>query len=136
MNDNAAFVTRLQRTTGNAQTAEACSVRAVALFEIYRTEIYRQLNIDAAKRPTATAKMTADCILNDLRRRLLKAESESAQPLRTTLAAARHRVDTVRRVLAMHMAEDDIATAPLIGAYEWPRFPTKIPIAVSARTFK
>jgi hypothetical protein len=136
MNDNAAFVTRLQRTTGNAQTAEACSVRAVALFEIYRTEIYRQLNIDAAKRPTATAKMTADCILNDLRRRLLKAESESAQPLRTTLAAARHRVEMARRVLAMHIAEDDMATAPLIGAYEWPRFPTKIPIAVSARTFK
>jgi hypothetical protein len=136
MNDSAAFVTGLQRAIGNPRSAEACSVRAVALFDIYRTELYRQLNIDAAKRPTATAKMTADCILNDLQQRLLKAESESAEPLRTTLAAVRHRVDMARRVLAMHMAEDDMATAPLIGAYEWPRFPTKIPIAVSTRTLK
>ena len=136
MNDNAAFVSGLQQANGYSHSVEACAVRAVAQFDIYRTQMYRALNIDAAKRPTATAKMTADCILNDLRRRLLKAESESAQPLRTTLAAARHRVDMARRGLAMHIAEDDMATAPLIGAYEWPRFPTKIPIAVSARTFK
>jgi hypothetical protein len=127
MNDNAAFVTGLQRTTGHAHSVEACSIRAVALFDIYRTELYRQLNIDVAKRPTTTATMTADCVLNDLRLRLLKAESESAEPLRTTLAAVRHRVDRARRLLAMHTAEDDVATAPLIGAYEWPRFPAKIP---------
>ena len=108
----------------------------MALFDIYRTEVYRALNIDAAKRPTATAKMTADCILNDLRHRLLKAESESAEPLRATLAAVRLRVDATRRVLAMHVAEDDVATAPLIGAYEWPRFPTKMPIAISTRPLK
>jgi hypothetical protein len=136
MNDNAAFVRGLQQANDHAHSVEACAVRAVAQFDIYRTQMYRALNIDAAKRPTTTAKMTADCILNDLRQRLLKAESESAEPLRTTLAAVRHRVDMVRRALAMHMAEDDMATAPLIGAYEWPRFPTKIPIAVSPRTFK
>ena len=136
MNDNAAFVIGLQRASGHSHSVEACSVRAVALFDIYRTQLYRQLNIDAARRPTTTAKMTADCILNDLRQRLLEAESESMEPLQTTLAAVRQRVDMVRQVLATRMAEDDIATAPLIGAYEWPRFPTKIPIAVSARTFK
>ena len=136
MNDNAAFVTGLQQASGHSHSVEACSVRAVALFDIYRTEMYRALNIDAAKRPTMTAKMTADCILNDLRQRLLKAESESVEPLRTTLAAVRRRVDTVRRTLAMHIAEDDMATAPLIGAYEWPRFPTAMPVAVSARNGK
>jgi hypothetical protein len=136
MNDNAAFVIGLLQANGHSHSVEACSVRAVALFDIYRIELYRALNIDAARRPTTTAKMTADCILNDLRQRLIRAESESAEPLRTTLAAVRHRVDMARRVLAAHMAEDDVATAPLIGAYEWPRFPTKIPIAVSARTFK
>jgi hypothetical protein len=134
MNDNGAFVSGLQH--GHSHSAEASSVRAVALFDIYRTELYRSLNIDAAKRPTATAKMTADCILNDLWHRLLKAESESAEPLRTTLAAVRQRVDLVRRLLAMHAAEDDMATAPLIGAYEWPRFPTTMSIAVSARGSK
>ena len=136
MNDNAAFVIGLQRATGNGHSVEACSTRAVALFDIYRTELYRQLNIDTAKRPTATAKMTADCVLNDLRHRLLEAESSSAEPLRSTLAAARRRVDMARRALAMHLAEDDMATAPLIGAYEWPRFPSEIPIARPARIFK
>jgi hypothetical protein len=136
MNDNAAFVSGLQQANGYSHSAEACAVRAVAQFDIYRTQMYRALNIDAAKRPTATAKMTADCILNDLWHRLLKAESESAEPLRTTFAAVRHRLDTVRRALAMHIAEDDMATAPLIGAYEWPRFPTTMSIAVSARTNK
>jgi hypothetical protein len=136
MNDNAAFVSGLRQANDHAHSVEACAVRAVAQFDIYRTQMYRALNIDAAKRPTTTAKMTADCILNDLRHRLLKAESESAEPLRTTLAAVRHRVDTVRRALAMHMAEDDMATAPLIGAYEWPRFPTTMSIAVSARSGK
>ena len=43
---------------------------------------------------------------------------------------------SVRRALAMHIAEDDMATAPLIGAYEWPRFPTTMSIAVSARNCK
>jgi hypothetical protein len=52
------------------------------------------------------------------------------------LAAVRHRVDMAQRILAMHAADDGMATAPLIGAYEWPRFPTRIAIAVSARTFK
>jgi hypothetical protein len=136
MNDNAAFVSGLQQANGYSHSAEACAVRAVAQFDIYRTQMYRALNIDAAKRPTATAKMTADCILNDLWHRLLKAESESAEPLRTTFAAVRHRLDTVRRALAMHIAEDDMATAPLIGAYEWPRFPTTMSIAVSARNGK
>jgi hypothetical protein len=134
MNDNAAFVTTLQRATGHSHSVEACAVRAAAMFDIYRSDLYRQLNIDAAKRPTATAKMMADCVLNNLRQQLLKAESETAEPLRTTLAAVRHRVDMARRGLAMQLAEDDMATAPLIGAYEWPRFPTKI--AVSARTLK
>ena len=136
MSDNAAFVTALQQANGYSHSVGACSVRAVAVFDIYRTELYRQLNIDAAKPTTTTAKLTADCILNDLQQRLLRAESESAEPLRTTLAAVRHRVDTARRLLAMHTAEDDMATAPLIGAYEWPRFPTKIAIAISARTLK
>jgi hypothetical protein len=136
MSDNLAFVTRLQRAVGNSHSVEANSVRAAALFDIYRSELYRQLNIDAAKQPTTTATMAADCILNDLGSRLLAAESASAEPLRSTLAAVRRRLDTTRRVLAAHMAEDDMATAPLIGAYEWPRFPTKIAMPLSTRTFK
>jgi hypothetical protein len=132
MSDNIAFVISLQRIAANARSDDA-NHEAMASFDIYRHQLYRELGIDLAKRPTTSVKMVADCVLSDLRQRILRAEIESAEPLRTALAAVRQRVDMVRRALATQVAEDDAATAPLIGAYEWPAYPLKIPVALSAR---
>jgi hypothetical protein len=136
MSDNAVFVKRLQQTLLEAGSANGCAERAIALFDDYRGQLYRQLDIDSATRPTTTTKMVADCTLNDLRQRILKAEIETGEPWRTILTAVRGRVDMARRALATHIAKDDVAAAPLTGAYEWPGCPPKIPVVLSARAFE
>ena len=67
------------------------------------------------RRPTATTKLVADCVLNDLRLRLLRAELTAAGPAAALLTTLRHRVDMCRRVLAMHMTRDDSSALPIVG---------------------
>jgi hypothetical protein len=136
MSDNAVFLKRLQRTLAKAGSANDCAEQVIALFDDYRGQLYRQLDIDSATQPTTTTKMVADCTLNDLRQRILKAEIETAEPWRAVLTAVRGRVDMARRALATHIAKDDVAAAPLTGAYEWPGCPPRISLALSARAFE
>jgi hypothetical protein len=116
MDRNVRFLTKLQRVAQAGGSAHVRAMRAAALFDSYRAQIYRQLEMDAP-RPTTSAKLVADCALNHLRQRILKAEVGTTGPAKLTLMTVRHRIDMSRRVLALRVARDD--TLPIVGAYEW-----------------
>lgn len=119
MIDNAAFAARLGVIVDAYDPLDGCPDQALALFDAHTAELYRELDIHPAARPTTTAKLVADCALNDLRLRLLRAELAATGPAAALLATLRHRVDMCRRALAMHMTSDDGTALPIVGFYEW-----------------
>src|SRR5262249_33075137 len=67
MSENAAFLLRLHRIADERALCDECTMRSIALFNLYRTRLYARLGIGSSNRPTTQAKALADHALADLR---------------------------------------------------------------------
>lgn len=85
------------------------SSRAGALVKSYGATLYEHLGIPLSNRPTSSAKSAADQTLAELRRQILAMETQSGEPSRTALTAARHRIEMARRVLAARLVQGGAA---------------------------
>jgi hypothetical protein len=108
MSASVAFLTRLSLIAGESAGDEACAARVAALVRAYETALYARLGVARSGRLAAGAKEIAREALEDLRRRVLKAELGAPASAAAVFAAARDRIEMARRALTLRVtAEDD-----------------------------
>lgn len=106
MDEIAHLLAKLHQIAGQRCSRDERSTAAVALVNAFSAALYDRLGIQTSKRPTGSARATADQTLVELRRQILALEMRRREPLQAAFTAARHRVDMERRVLAARIVAE------------------------------
>lgn len=112
MDESSAFLRRLRCIADSACSREERQAQALALLQAYTARLYGRLNIGGSNRVTAPAKRAADQTLAALRLQVLTAEVGTAGPAVAVFTAVRHRIEMLRRALALRLLEEDEASQP------------------------
>jgi hypothetical protein len=104
---NIAFLTRLRQIADECAPGDQCPASAIALFNIYLSRLYAELNIGQSNRPTTKTKAEADSTLADLRLEVLRTEVASTGVHAVVFAATRYLIEMARRALAIRITCDD-----------------------------
>lgn len=106
MDEIAHLLAKLHQVAGRRCARDEGSTLAVALINAFSAALYDRLGIETSKRPTGSARATADQTLVELRRQILALEMRRREPLQAAFTAARHRVEMERRVLAARIVAE------------------------------
>ena len=107
MSASVAFLTRLSLIAGEGASHEARALHVATLVHAYERALYARLGITRSSRPTAQAKEVAIEAFEELRRTVLKAELGAPADAAAIYAAARDRVELVRRALTLRVTAED-----------------------------
>lgn len=131
MHEIADFLAKLEHIADLHCSCDEGSARATALVSAFSAVLYDRLGIEAARRPTRSAKAAADQTLVELRRQILAVEAHRREPLRAAFTAARHRIDMERRVLAARLVAEGASSCLSLDDVVTRRRPSAVSVVPS-----